>query len=99
MHFGDDRGERIVVWLLRTGTICAVFLGSTAGSGIAWTIGDIGVGSMAWINIVAIILLSSRAMRALRSYEQQKKQGREPRFDPAELDIKDADFWTATPQE
>jgi AGCS family alanine or glycine:cation symporter len=99
MHFGDDRGERVVVWLLRTGTICAVFLGSTAGSGIAWTIGDIGVGSMAWINIVAILLLSPRAMRALRNYEQQKKQGREPRFDPAELNIKDADFWTATPQE
>ncbi|MBP5527115.1 MAG: alanine:cation symporter family protein [Bacteroidales bacterium] len=91
--FGDDRGEKVVVWLLRMGTVTAVFLGSMAGSGIAWTVGDIGVGAMAWINIVAILLLSPKALRALKDYERQKKQGLEPKFDPKALDIKHADFW------
>lgn len=91
--FGDDRGERVVVWLLRCGTIVAVFFGSMAGSGVAWTFGDIGVGAMAWINIVAILLLSPKALRALKDYERQKKEGKEPKFVPQELNIKNAEFW------
>lgn len=93
MVFGDDRGEKIVVWTLRICCIAAVFIGSTAGSGIAWTVGDIGVGVMAWINIVAILLLSPKALRALKDYERQKKQGQEPTFDPKALKIEQAEFW------
>ncbi len=93
MYFGDDRGEKIVIWILRTCTITAVFIGSMAGSGVAWTVGDIGVGAMAWINIVAILLLSPKALRALKDYERQKKQGVEPRFNPKDLGIKNADYW------
>ena len=92
-RFGDDRGEKIVIWLLRIGTISAVFCGSLVGSGIVWTIGDIGVGAMAWINIVAILLLSPKALRSLKDYEQQKAQGFEPKFNPKELKIQHADFW------
>ncbi|MCR4659798.1 MAG: alanine:cation symporter family protein [Bacteroidales bacterium] len=92
-HFGDDRGEKIVVWLLRCGTIAAVFYGSLVGSGIVWTIGDIGVGAMAWINIVAILLLSPKALRCLKDYERQKKEGKEPQFNTKELGIANAEFW------
>ena len=92
-RFGDDRGEKIVIWLLRIGTISAVFCGSLVGSGIVWTIGDIGVGAMAWINIVAILLLSPKALRSLKDYERQKAQGFEPKFNPKELKIQHADFW------
>ena len=93
MNFGDDRGEKIVIWILRICTVSAVFIGSLVGSGVVWTIGDIGVGAMAWINIVAILLLSPKALRALKDYERQKKQGSEPHFDPKALNIKNADFW------
>ncbi len=92
-RFGDDRGEKVVVWTLRTLTIIAVFIGSTVGSGIVWTLGDIGVGAMAWINIVAILLLSPKALRCLRDYERQKKLGVEPIFDPKSLNIAGAEFW------
>ncbi len=91
--FGDDRGEKVVVWLLRTGTISAVFCGSLVGSGIVWTIGDIGVGAMAWINIVAILLLSPKALRSLKDYERQRRSGEEPKFDPKALGIKDLEYW------
>ena len=91
--FGDDRGEKVAIWLLRIGTISAVFIGSLQGSGIVWMVGDIGVGAMAWINVVAILLLSPKALRALKDYERQKKQGLEPKFDPQSLKIQHADFW------
>ncbi len=94
-YFGDDRGEKIVIWLLRCGTITAVFCGSLVGSGIVWTIGDIGVGAMAWINIISILLLSPKALRSLRDYEKQRKAGKEPLFLPKELGIKGSDFWEA----
>ncbi|MBO7617648.1 MAG: alanine:cation symporter family protein [Bacteroidales bacterium] len=93
MHFGDERGEKIVIWILRIGTISAVFLGSLVGSGLVWTLGDIGVGAMAWINIIAILLLSRKAFKALKSYERQKKEGKDPVFDPKEIGIEGAEFW------
>lgn len=93
LHFGDDRGEKIVIWILRIGTISAVFIGSLVGSGLVWTLGDIGVGAMAWINIIAILLLSRKAFKALRSYERQKKENKDPVFDPKEIGIEGADFW------
>lgn len=93
LHFGDDKSEKAAIWVLRLLTIAAVFLGSTTGSGIAWTLGDIGVGAMAWINLVAILLLSPKALRALKEYELAKKCGEEPVFDSKKLNIKNAEFW------
>ena len=91
--FGDDRGEKVAIWVLRIATIGAVFTASLQTSGFVWTLGDIGVGVMAWINVVAILLLSPKALGALKDYERQKKQGVEPTFDPKELKIEQADFW------
>ena len=91
--FGDDRSEKIAVWVLRVCTITSVFVGSMTSSGITWTLGDIGVGTMAWINLIAILLLSPKALRALRDYEKAMKQGEEPRFDPKEMNIDGAEFW------
>ena len=96
LRFGDDRSEKVVIWVLRLFTIGAVILGSLMGSGLVWTLGDIGVGTMAWINVIAILLLSPKALRALRDYERQKKQGIEPRFDPHALGIHDTEYWQNT---
>ena len=93
--FGDDRGEKIVIWILRICSILAVFVASLQSSGFVWMLGDIGVGVMAWINVVSILLLSPKALRSLKDYERQKKQGAEPYFDPNKLGIKGADFWSS----
>jgi AGCS family alanine or glycine:cation symporter len=42
------------------------------------------------------LLLSPKALRALRDYEKSKKQGDEPKFDPKKLDIEGAGFWEST---
>ena len=91
--FGKGRKEHVFIWVLRIGLIAAVFYGSLNKASLMWSLGDIGVGAMAWINIVSILLLSRIAFKSLRSYEKQKKEGKEPKFDPDELNIKNADFW------
>jgi AGCS family alanine or glycine:cation symporter len=59
----------------------------------AWTLGDIGVGLMAWLNIIGILILQQPAYKCLRDYERQKKAGLDPAFDPIALGIKGATFW------
>ncbi len=73
--------------------MCAVLWGTLQEAALIWNIGDIGVGLMAWLNIVAIFLLRKPALLALKDYEQQKKLGLDPVFNPLKLGIQNADFW------
>lgn len=82
-----------MVLALRLGILSAVTYGTVRSAGLAWALGDIGVGLMAWLNIVAILILQRPALRALKDYETQKKAGQEPQFNPKKLGIKNADFW------
>ncbi|NLB14573.1 MAG: alanine:cation symporter family protein, partial [Gammaproteobacteria bacterium] len=79
--------------VLRVVILLAVILGAVRSAGAAWTLGDIGVGVMAWLNIIAILILQKPALIALRDYERQKKAGLDPVFDPDALGIRNAGFW------
>ncbi|MCH2191050.1 MAG: alanine:cation symporter family protein [Gammaproteobacteria bacterium] len=83
--------------LLKIGLIAAVFFGTVKEANLAWALGDIGVGLMAWINIIGILIifiLGKPAIKALRDYEDQRQKGvKEYEFDPKKLGIKNADFW------
>lgn len=80
-------------YLLKVVFIFMVFYGCIKTAGLAWTLGDIGVGSMAWLNIIAILLLTKPTLAILKDYETQKKEGKDPVFDPVKVGIKGADFW------
>lgn len=69
------------------------FYGSVKTASLAWALGDVGVGSMAWLNIIAILLLTKPTLKVLKDYEAQLKDGKDPVFDPVKLGIEDADFW------
>jgi AGCS family alanine or glycine:cation symporter len=75
----------------------AVFYGTVAQPSAAWGMGDIGVGLMAWLNIIGIIIIffmAKPAIKALRDYEAQQQAGvKHYTFDPKSLNIKNADFW------
>lgn len=87
------RMENFMIWVLRIGILTAVIYGSTKTAKAAWDLGDIGVGTMAWINIIVILLLSPKALKLLRSYEKQEKAGKDPDFNPKEFGIENADYW------
>ncbi|MDX1492421.1 MAG: alanine/glycine:cation symporter family protein [Pseudohongiellaceae bacterium] len=94
ISFINRLGER--AWmhsLLKLGFLGVVVFGSIKTAQIAWGLGDIGVGLMAWLNIIAIIMLRKPAFACLRNYEEQRSQGVDPVFDPETLGIEGADFW------
>jgi AGCS family alanine or glycine:cation symporter len=95
--FGTNGTHPVVTLLLRLGIMGMVVFGAYHNAKIAWALGDIGVGLMAWLNVVAILILQKPAMLALRDYERQKKLGLDPVFDPDAVGIKNADFWRKTP--
>lgn len=81
------------LWILRICLLLSTLYGSFNASTLAWKFGDLGVGMMAWINMFAVLLLFPKAIRTLRSYEKQKKDGKEPVFSPTELNIKNTSYW------
>lgn len=82
-----------MIFALRILILAAVTFGCVRTAGMAWTLGDIGVGLMAWLNLIAILILQKPALIALRDFEAQKKLGLDPTFDPLKLEIRNADFW------
>ncbi|MDH4107252.1 MAG: alanine:cation symporter family protein [Gammaproteobacteria bacterium] len=86
-----------VMFVLKLVMMGSVFYGSVKTASVAWGLGDIGVGVMAWLNIIGIVLIflmARPALKALKDYEAQRKAGREVfTFDPEGLGIKNADFW------
>lgn len=94
----NPHARRFFIYALRVVNLLMVFIGSVLGSGVAWTLGDIGVGSMAWINVIAILLLSPKLFRVFRDYERQRRQGKKPTFSPDDLNIPNAGCWERKPQ-
>jgi AGCS family alanine or glycine:cation symporter len=94
LSYLNKRGLQVwKLWVLRVLMLLAVFYGSVKTAEAAWVLGDIGVGVMAWLNIVAILLLQKPALKALKDYEKQRKQGLDPRFNAVACGIKDAEEW------
>jgi len=87
---------RIPLSALKIVLMTMVAYGMVNSAGYIWTIGDIGVGLMAWINILgilAIFFVAKPAILCLRDYEAQLKAGGPIGFDPQSLGIKNATFW------
>lgn len=85
--------RKMAIWGLRIVMLTMVVIGATHEAGLAWAMGDIGVGIMAWLNFIAIFLLAKPALMALKDYEKQKKEGKDPHFLPSKLGIKNAELW------
>jgi AGCS family alanine or glycine:cation symporter len=87
------RGGPLLMFILKAGILISVFVGCVKTARLAWDLGDLGVGLMAWLNIIAIIILQKPALKAFKDYETQRKAGKELKFDPKTLGIQNAEFW------
>lgn len=85
--------EKIFIWIAKVLILVTIFYGTIRTSKLAWALGDVGLGLMVWINVIAILIIMKPAIVALKDYEKQRKEGKDPTFDPAKLGIKGADFW------
>jgi len=71
-----------------------VFFGAAQKQALAWDIGDLLMGIMALINLPSILLLGKTALKALKDYEKQRKEGKEPIFHAADIGMQEKlDFW------
>ncbi|WP_010320387.1 alanine/glycine:cation symporter family protein [Vibrio ordalii] len=86
-----------LMFLLKVVIVATVFYGTVKTANLAWAMGDVGVGLMAWLNIVGILIIffmAKPAIAALKDYEEQQKQGvDEYLFNPVKLGIKNATYW------
>jgi alanine or glycine:cation symporter, AGCS family len=88
------KNRKMSMFFLKIILLGSVFYGSVKTATTAWAMGDIGLGIMVWLNLLAILFLFKPALIALHDYEAQKKAGIvEPEFNSTKLGIKNADFW------
>ena len=89
--------NKIGIFLVKVMIMIMVAYGALNSAGYIWGIGDIGVGLMAWLNIVGIIVIffvARPALDILKDYEAQRKaKVTHYTFDPAKFGIKNADYW------
>lgn len=83
------KNSKVLLNVFRVTCIVAIFLGAQADFSLMWNIADITMGVMAIINIISIFLLGGIAMKALKNYEQQRKQGINPVFRGKDIGIED----------
>ena len=83
----------ILKYLLKLIFLIVCFSGSVQSVGMMWALGDIGFGSMCYLNFIAILLLSKTALKVLKDYDAQMKLGVNPIFDPRKAGVDNADFW------
>jgi len=88
-----NRDGKVWMLLIKLAILAATMYGAVQTAQLAWALGDVGLGIMVWLNVIAILILVKPALITLKDYERQKKQGLDPVFDPKALGIKNADFW------
>lgn len=69
----NEKRSDAAIWVLRAVILFAVFYGTMKSVSVAWDMGDIGVGLMAWLNFIAILWLRKPAIKALKDYELMRK--------------------------
>ena len=71
-----EKNAKVMIMVFRFLVLGMVFVGSVASLPAIWNFADLSMGLMALTNLVAIIILSPVALRILRDYERQVKEGK-----------------------
>lgn len=83
------KGKQVAIWAIRVIFLASIFSGVLMENESLWAMGDIGVGLMAWINIIAIILMCKKVKAIMVDFEEQDRLGQDPCFNPSDLGIED----------
>ena len=84
-YYGETNIEFITgdarwVFYYRVAVLGLVLFGSLAALELVWALADLFMGSMAIVNLIAIVLLGRIAFAALRDYLRQRRAGEDPTF-------------------
>lgn len=71
-----------------------IFIGAGLSADLLWNIADVTMGGMTIINMPVIFILGKYAFRALKDYDEQRKQGVTPVFKAKNIDLPhEVDYW------
>lgn len=87
------KNNKKLLFIFRITCLLAVFFGAQADFSMMWNIADITMGCMATVNILVILVLGNTAMKVLKDYEKQKKEGKNPVFKAKDLGIENTECW------
>lgn len=79
------KNARPAIMSYRLIVMAAVFTGSVIALPLAWSAADVFMSIMALTNLVAVFLLGRIALKVLKNYTAQRKQGLEPVFNRDDL--------------
>ena len=74
--------KKIALYILRACTVGMVMFGSIASLPLVWDMADLFMAFLATTNLYAIARLFPRAKIALADYMKQRREGKDPVFDP-----------------
>ncbi len=66
--------------IFRFACLGAILFGAINSFDLAWNLADIFMGFMAIMNLIVIVIIGKWALLALKDYEKQKKEGKDPVF-------------------
>ncbi len=92
----DQEGVRkMVTWILRIGMPILIFIWGNIKSETAWDLSDLALGSITWINMLIVLMLSPKVFALYKDYNSQMKQGKNPVYDVDKLswDGVDKEMW------
>lgn len=87
------KNNKKLLFIFRITCLLAVFFGAQADFSMMWNIADITMGCMATVNILVILVLGNTAMKVLKDYEKQKKEGKNPVFKAKDVGIENTECW------
>ena len=87
------KNNKKLLFIFRITCLLAVFFGAQADFSMMWNIADITMGCMATVNILVILVLGNTAMKVLKDYEKQKKEGKNPVFKAKDAGIENTECW------
>ena len=67
----ETRKEKLYIRILQVVLISSIVYGAVRESDLVWKLGDIGVGLMAWVTVVSILILCPKALDALKDFESK----------------------------
>lgn len=67
--FHGRKWEKAVIRVFQGVMLCAVIFGAVREADVVWQLGDIGVGLMAWVTVVSLLILCPQAIRELKEFE------------------------------
>lgn len=91
------RGEPTKQFMTAFRAVCvvAIFVGAGMSMAAVWAIADILMGFMCLINIPACLILGNVAVKALKDYQRQRAEGKNPVFkaESIGLNLSEVEFW------